>query len=187
MVASLPTVYYDFRPSRRLGLLWAAVSERGVWAASYGVDEAEFLAHIQARGAAQAVHDPKRPAAFLRQMDEFLQGRRQSFDGEIDWTGMTPFQVAVRQAVMGVPYGQTASYGDIAAAVGKPLAARAVGGVQARNPISFLIPCHRIIGSDGSLHGYGGFGGLETKRWLLKLEAQSQGNLEPGQPVNEYQ
>jgi O-6-methylguanine DNA methyltransferase len=84
---------------------------------------------------------------------------------------MTDFQIAVRKAVMALPYGSTASYGDIAAAVGNPRAARAMGGVQARNPISFVIPCHRVIGSDGSLHGYGGFGGVETKAWLLDLEA----------------
>ncbi len=83
---------------------------------------------------------------------------------------MTAFQQAVRKAVMAVGYGETASYGDIAAAVGNPRAARAVGGVQACNPISFIIPCHRIIGADGSLAGYGGFGGVETKRWLLELE-----------------
>ncbi len=172
MPSSPTRVFYDSKPSQKLGLLWAAVSEHGVWAASYGVDEAEFLHHVQERGPAQAQRSAKQPEAMLRQMDEFLRGQRRGFDLAVDWRGMTPFQVAVRQAVMAVPYGETAAYGDIAAAVGRPLAARAVGGVQARNPISFLIPCHRIVGSDGSLHGYGGFGGLETKRWLLELEGR---------------
>ena len=85
---------------------------------------------------------------------------------------MTVFQIAVRQAVMALPYGETASYGEIAARVGNPRAARAVGAVQASNPISFVIPCHRVLGADGSLHGYGGFGGLKTKAWLLELETQ---------------
>ncbi|MBX3049774.1 MAG: methylated-DNA--[protein]-cysteine S-methyltransferase [Anaerolineales bacterium] len=170
MPTNPPSVFYDSKPSQKLGLLWAAVSADGVWAASYGIDEVEFLHHIQERGPARPRRSATQPAPVLRQMDQFLRGQRRDFDLPVDWSGMTPFQVAVRRAVMAVPYGQTASYGDIAAAVGRPLAARAVGGVQARNPISFLIPCHRIVGSDGSLHGYGGFGGLETKRWLLKLE-----------------
>ncbi|MCW5878834.1 MAG: methylated-DNA--[protein]-cysteine S-methyltransferase [Anaerolineales bacterium] len=174
MPANPPSVFYDSKPSQKLGLLWAAVTAHGVWVASYGIDEVEFLHHIQERGPARPQRSATQPAPALRQMDEFLRGQRRDFDLPVDWSGMTPFQVAVRQAVMAVPYGQTASYGDIAAAVGRPLAARAVGGVQARNPISFLIPCHRIVGSDGSLHGYGGFGGLETKRWLLEMEGVNE-------------
>ncbi|MCW5888459.1 MAG: methylated-DNA--[protein]-cysteine S-methyltransferase [Anaerolineales bacterium] len=165
-----PRVYYAARPHRRFGLLWAAASASGVWAAAYGMDEAEFCAHAVERGPAHLVPDAAAVAAVLQQIAEFLDGQRQQFELAVDWHGMSAFQIAVRQAVMAVPFGQTASYGEIAAAVGRPLAARAVGGVQARNPISFIIPCHRIIGSDGRLAGYGGFGGLETKRWLLKLE-----------------
>lgn len=171
MPSAAPTlVYYAAQPHARLGLLWAAASAAGVWAAAYGMDEAEFCTHAQARGPAALQHRPAKVQPILRQMAGFLDGQRRHFDLEVDFSGMTPFQVAVRQAVMAVPYGQTASYGDIAAAVGKPMAARAVGGVQAHNPISFIIPCHRIIGADGRLAGYGGFGGLHTKRWLLELE-----------------
>jgi methylated-DNA-[protein]-cysteine S-methyltransferase len=166
----LLTVYYGDLAASRLAPLWAAASERGVWAGAYGMDEAEFRAEALQRGPAALVYAPERVAGVLRQMEEFLAGKRRRFEVKIDWNGMTPFQVAVRKAVMAVPYGKVASYGEIAAVVGKPLAARAVGGVQATNPISFIIPCHRIIGSDGSLAGYGGFGGLETKKWLLKLE-----------------
>jgi methylated-DNA-[protein]-cysteine S-methyltransferase len=166
----LPIVFYGSKPHKRLGLLWAGVTERGLRSASYGIDEVEFRAHILARGDAIAVHSPAKVAAALKQMAEFLAGKRRRFELKVDWSEMTPFQVAVRKAVMAVPYGETASYGDIAAAVGRPLAPRAVGAVQATNPISFVIPCHRIIGANGSLHGYGGFGGLETKRWLLELE-----------------
>lgn len=169
---TLPTVYYGERAGSRLAPLWAAASQRGVWAASYGIEEPEFRAQVLERGRVALVYDPKRVAAILDQMVEFLNGKRTRFDLKVDWSGMTPFQVAVRKAVMAVPYGQTASYGEIAAAVGKPQASRAVGGVQASNPISLVIPCHRIVGSDGSLHGYGGFGGLETKQWLLDLEAK---------------
>lgn len=167
---ALPTVWYGDLAASRLAPLWAAVSPRGVWAGAYGMDEAEFQAEALQRGPAALVYAPGRVEGILRQMAEFLAGKRRRFELKVDWSGMTPFQVAVRKAVMAVPYGKVASYGEIAAVVGKPLAARAVGGVQATNPISFIIPCHRIVGSDGSLAGYGGYGGLETKKWLLKLE-----------------
>lgn len=166
-----PTVYYADSTPGPLGPLWAAASEQGVWSASYGIDESEFRERILERSLTRMVYDEVRLSNVLAQFNEFLAGKRKRFDLEVDWRGMTPFQLAVRKAVMAVPYGQTASYGDIAARVGAPRAARAVGGVQASNPISFLIPCHRIIGADGSLHGYGGYGGLETKAWLLGLEA----------------
>ena len=79
-------------------------------------------------------------------------------------------QRRVWAALVGVPYGETASYGDIAAAIGQPTATRAVGAANGRNPIPLIIPCHRIIGTDGSLTGYSGGGGIETKRYLLDFE-----------------
>lgn len=166
----IPLVFYGSRPHKRLGLLWAAVTERGLWSASYGIDEMEFRAHIRERGEVLPVPAPTKVAAVLKQMAEYLAGKRRRFELKVDWSGMTPFQIAVRKAVMAVPYGETASYGDIAAAVGRPQAPRAVGGVQATNPISFVIPCHRILAANGGLGGYGGYGGLETKLWLLELE-----------------
>jgi O-6-methylguanine DNA methyltransferase len=164
------TVYYAESPKSRLAPLWVAITKKGTWAASYGVDEEEFRAQILDRGRVIPVYDASKVAPALKQMEEFLAGKRKRFDLKVDWSGMTPFQIAVRKAVMAVPYGKTASYGEIAAEVGKPQAPRAVGGVQATNPISFVIPCHRIVGSDGGLYGYGGYGGLKTKAWLLELE-----------------
>ncbi len=168
-----PIVYYAESPTSRLAPIWAAVTGRGVWAAAYGMEEVDFLAEAGQRGSAKFVYAADKLAPILKQMEEFLRGKRRRFEVKVDWGGMTEFQIAVRKAVMAVPYGKTASYGDIAAAVGKPQAPRAVGGVQATNPISFIIPCHRIIGADGSLHGYGGFGGLKTKAWLLELEKKN--------------
>ncbi len=139
---------------------------------SYGIDDDEFRTQIFERGPAELRYDEEKLASILQEVQDFLDGDRHNFDLPIDWRGMTDFQIAVRRAVMDLPYGETASYGEIAARVGNPRAARAVGAVQASNPISFIIPCHRVLGADGSLHGYGGFGGLETKAWLLKLEAQ---------------
>ncbi len=115
---------------------------------------------------APAVSGLADPAA--RQLADFLSGRRTDFDLPLHRTG-TPFQRAVLDAVSRIPYGATASYGEIAAAVGRPRASRAVGATNGANPLPFVIPCHRVVGSAGRLTGYGG--GLDLKRWLLTLEA----------------
>ncbi|MDD8024947.1 MAG: methylated-DNA--[protein]-cysteine S-methyltransferase [Acidobacteriota bacterium] len=103
----------------------------------------------------------------IRQIDEYFLGRRTMFKLALRPAG-TPFQKDVWKALGRIPYGQTASYKDIAAAVGRPEAVRAVGAANGANPISIIIPCHRVIGSDGRLTGYGG--GLERKEWLLRHE-----------------
>jgi methylated-DNA-[protein]-cysteine S-methyltransferase len=103
----------------------------------------------------------------VRQIEGYFNGTRTEFDVALDPQG-TDFQKAVWRQLLRIPFGRTASYGDIARAIGKPKAVRAVGGANARNPISLVVPCHRIIGSDGSLTGYGG--GLWRKEWLLKHE-----------------
>ena len=102
-----------------------------------------------------------------RQLLEYLAGERQTFDLPLAPAG-TPFQRAVWQALQTIPYGQTRSYGDIARQIGRPKAFRAVGMANHENPIPIFIPCHRVVGSDGSLTGYAG--GLELKKALLGLE-----------------
>ena len=104
------------------------------------------------------------------QLDEYFTGARRAFDLALRPAG-TPFQLAVLEALRSIPYGETRTYAQIAAAVGKPRAVRAVGAANARNPLPLVIPCHRVIGSDGSLTGFGG--GMETKRFLLALEARA--------------
>ena len=104
-----------------------------------------------------------------RQLEEYFGGKRRSFDLPLDARG-TPFQRSVWAALLAIPYSETRSYGDIAAAVGNPAACRAVGMANNKNPIAILIPCHRVIGADGVLTGYGG--GLEAKRLLLDLETK---------------
>jgi methylated-DNA-[protein]-cysteine S-methyltransferase len=101
------------------------------------------------------------------QLREYFDGARLDFDLPLDPHG-TAFQKAVWAALRTIPYGETRAYRDIAMAVGKPTACRAVGSANNRNPISIIIPCHRVVGADGSLVGYGG--GLDTKRFLLDLE-----------------
>ena len=103
----------------------------------------------------------------LKQISEYFAGTRQEFDLPIALDG-TEFQQQVWQELQNIPFGQTVSYGDLARSIGKPSAVRAVGAANGDNPVSIIVPCHRVIGSDGGLTGYGG--GLPRKQWLLKHE-----------------
>ena len=116
--------------------------------------------------------DDRHNERVLAQLHEYLEGQRRVFDVPLDLRG-TPFQQAVWEQLSKIPHGATRSYADVAAAIGRPTALRAVGGAVAANPIAIIIPCHRVIGRDGSLVGYGG--GLPLKERLLALE---QGSLD---------
>ena len=107
-------------------------------------------------------------AAVRAQLAEYFAGRRSSFEVPLAMTG-TAFERRVWSALREIPYGESISYGELARRIGKPTGARAVGLANGRNPISVIVPCHRVIGADGSLTGYGG--GVERKRFLLDLEA----------------
>jgi methylated-DNA-[protein]-cysteine S-methyltransferase len=108
----------------------------------------------------------------VRQLEQYFAGERREFDLMLNPAG-TDFQRRVWQALRNIPYGTTASYGQTAAAIGSPGSARAVGLANGQNPISIIVGCHRVIGADGSLTGYGG--GLEAKRWLLAHEQTHSG------------
>lgn len=116
---------------------------------------------------AVTVPDDGHNAEAVRQLEEYLAGERRTWDLELDMRG-TPFQIAVWKAVYEVPFGETASYGEIARWIGNPAAVRAVGAANGANPLPPVVPCHRIIGSNGKLTGYGG--GLPLKQKLLDLE-----------------
>jgi methylated-DNA-[protein]-cysteine S-methyltransferase len=113
------------------------------------------------------VRDDAAFAEVARQLEEYFAGERKEFDVPLAPAG-TAFQLEVWAALRTIPYGETCSYGEIAVQIGRPGASRAVGLANGRNPISIVVPCHRVIGSTGTLTGYGG--GLERKRWLLDLE-----------------
>jgi methylated-DNA-[protein]-cysteine S-methyltransferase len=117
------------------------------------------------QGDAQAV------GAAAIQLEQYFAGERTEFDLDIELQG-TPFERRVWDAVRAIPYGETASYAEIARRVGSPSACRAVGRANGRNPIAVIVPCHRVVGSDGSLTGYAG--GVEMKRALLELERAVQ-------------
>jgi O-6-methylguanine DNA methyltransferase len=112
----------------------------------------------------------KKIAPYARELREYLSRKRNAFTIPIDWSLFRPFQREALQAVFRIPYGETWTYHDIAVEIGRPNASRAVGRANATNPMPIVIPCHRVIGRDGKLHGYGGGEGLKTKEWLLKLE-----------------
>jgi methylated-DNA-[protein]-cysteine S-methyltransferase len=106
-----------------------------------------------------------------RQLDEYFAGLRTAFDLPLSFEG-TEFQTSVWNALLTIGYGETRSYKDIAAQIGKPRAVRAVGSANHRNPVAIIVPCHRVIGHDGSLAGYGG--GLHVKQFLLDLEKRGR-------------
>jgi len=112
-------------------------------------------------------------AKAAKQLGEYFAGKRREFDLPLDYEA-GGFERQVLDQLARVPYGKTVSYGELAAMAGSPRAARAVGSVMRHNPLMIVMPCHRVIGADGSLRGYGGLGsGLEHKRWLLELEGVS--------------
>ncbi len=150
-----------------LGPFSAAVSQNGLLRVIYGRVN---LLQKEYGGSLQESAAPTHLDQFLEELRDYLAGRLKQFQTPIDWEGMTPFNHAALEACARIPYGQVQTYGQLAASLGRPAAARAVGSAMAHNPMPIILPCHRVIGSDGSLRGYGGSGGLQTKAWLLKLE-----------------
>jgi methylated-DNA-[protein]-cysteine S-methyltransferase len=165
--AGLLDVSYDIADTP-VGPLLVAVSEQGLCRISYDPEperETEQLARmfgIRVLRSARPV-DPVK-----RELDEYFEGRRREFNLSVDLRGRSEFSRAVLEQLARVPYGEVTTYGSLAARSGRPSAARAVGTIMNRNPIPIVLPCHRVVGSTGSLVGYGG--GLDRKRQLLDLE-----------------
>lgn len=156
-----------------IGTIWVAASDDGLVGVSLWDDRERFMAEISGQ-TGHTVDDDAAAGPIvttaLTELDEYLRGQRREFTVPIDWSILTPFQREVLERVRDVTYGQTTSYGAIAERMGRPGAMRAVGRANATNPYPIIIPCHRVLGADGRLHGYGARGGLETKAWLLRLE-----------------
>jgi methylated-DNA-[protein]-cysteine S-methyltransferase len=112
-----------------------------------------------------------------RELEEYFAGTRTDFTFPLELTEGTAFQQRVWRALGRIPFGETRSYGDVARQVGSPRAVRAVGAANKRNPIAIVLPCHRVIGADGSLTGFGG--GLPVKKWLLEHEARQRADARP--------
>jgi methylated-DNA-[protein]-cysteine S-methyltransferase len=167
LAEGLVDVRYDVVESP-VGELFIAATDRGLCRISYrseGMEDA--LARTFGRRVLHVPLDDVR-----RELEEYFAGSRREFDLPLDLR-VAPFYEAVLSELARVPYGRTATYGALAAKVGRPRAARAVGTVMNRNPIPIVLPCHRIVGADGSLTGYAG--GLDVKRRLLQLEGATLG------------
>jgi methylated-DNA-[protein]-cysteine S-methyltransferase len=162
LAEGLVDVRYDVTESP-VGELFLASTDRGLCRISYRVEgQDEELARLFGVRVLRMPLD-----AVRRELDEYFEGERREFDLPLDLR-VAPFHEAVLHELARVPYGRTETYGALAAKVGRPKAARAVGTVMNRNPIPIVLPCHRIVGANGSLTGYGG--GLDAKRALLELE-----------------
>jgi methylated-DNA-[protein]-cysteine S-methyltransferase len=152
-----------------IGDLRLAASDLGLVTVEWADSQLQFDAYLQ-RLKRPIQPDAKKIAPYAKELREYLSGKRSSFTIPIDWSLFRSFQREALQAVFRIPYGETCTYHDIAIEIGRPNASRAVGRANATNPMPIVIPCHRVIGRDGKLHGYGGGEGLKTKEWLLRLE-----------------
>src|SRR5512139_3045190 len=173
MAAKGKIVYYGYAPKTRVGPLFVAVNDRGLVALDFGVSEQDFVARVSQRTKATLIRSDDAAAEAVKQVQEYLEGQRTRFELPLDMSMLSEFQRRVLNIALKIPRGKYLTYGDVAKAIGKPQASRAVGQALGHNPVPIVIPCHRVLGSDGSLHGYSGGGGIRTKAWLLRLEGAS--------------
>lgn len=162
-------IYYDILKSKRLGNVLLASTEVGLLRVLFPLvhrHPTELLWKM-APGA-EVVRDRAKLKSVARQMKEYLQGKRRTFKLTLDLGSQTAFRRRVLRKAAEIPYGDTISYGALAKRCGRPGGARAVGQAMANNPIPIIVPCHRVLASDGGLGGYSG--GLKYKKMLLKLE-----------------
>jgi methylated-DNA-[protein]-cysteine S-methyltransferase len=153
-----------------LGDLLVAVTPRGLACVSYldFREEEKTLANIAARLSPRVVEAPARLDDIRRQLDDYFAGRRRGFDVAIDWGLVGDFGRRVLGQTARIPFGEVATYGDIARGIGSPRAARATGNALGANPMPIVVPCHRVVASGGKMGGY--TGGIERKELLLTLE-----------------
>ena len=164
-------IYYGSFNNPNLGTIWIGISPKGLRAVKIGGDETQFLDQLTTEGSEENEKDQAAIQEVAAQLEEYFEGIRREFEVELDLTGLTEFQRDALQAAMRIPPGEVRTYGHLAEKIGRSVsAARAIGGAMAANPIPIVIPCHRVVGSDGSLTGYGGAGGIQTKAWLLEHE-----------------
>jgi len=154
----------------RMGRLHVALSQSGLVSIGLGGSLRRFLDLVKSPGQLTPRRDRAAVRPYARQLREYLAGHRRKFTLPIDWRRMSPFQRQVLKATARIPYGQTKTYGEIADQAGHPSAARAVGQALGSNPLPLVIPCHRVLGTGGSLGGYSAPGGVDLKRRLLQLE-----------------
>jgi methylated-DNA-[protein]-cysteine S-methyltransferase len=163
-------VYYDAVGRTDVGPVFVAVSDRGVVAVEFAASEAEFVRHLRSRMGTAAVRSQPMAGEAAHQLRDYLAGRRLSFSLPLDLRRMSDFQRTVLLAAAEIPRSQVTTYAQLARRIGKPGAARAVGQALGHNPIPIILPCHRVLASNGSLGGYSARDGVRTKARLLRLE-----------------
>jgi methylated-DNA-[protein]-cysteine S-methyltransferase len=154
--------------SSPLGKLFVAVNARGLCALDFGRRESDFLQRLDAQ--ARLEKNPKAVQSVTKQLLEYFARDRTKFDLPIDLSVLTPFQRNVLAIACRIAPGRVWTYHRVAEEMGRPKSSRPVGQALAHNPVPIIIPCHRVIASDGTLGGYSGGSGLKAKRWLLRLE-----------------
>jgi methylated-DNA-[protein]-cysteine S-methyltransferase len=166
--AGLVDVSFDVADTQ-IGPLLLAVTERGLCRISFDPEPDRETETLARTFGVRVLRAPRELDLVRRELDEYFEGRRRDFDLPLDLRGREGFSRDILERLSKVPYGEVTTYKSLAVEAGNPRAARAVGTIMNRNPIPIVLPCHRVVGSNGSLVGYGG--GLERKRLLLDLEA----------------
>jgi methylated-DNA-[protein]-cysteine S-methyltransferase len=166
--AGLVDVSFDVAETQ-IGPLLLAVTERGLCRISFDPEPDRETETLARTFGVRVLRAPRELDPVRRELDEYFEGRRRDFDLALDLRGREGFSRDILERLARVPYGEVTTYKSLAVEAGNPRAARAVGTIMNRNPIPIVLPCHRVVGSNGSLVGYGG--GLERKRLLLDLEA----------------
>lgn len=152
-----------------VGPLLAAATPRGLVRVTFPTPRVEeVLAELAEQLSPRLLEAPQRLDEVRRELEEYFEGRRRRFELPLDWRLSRGFYRDVLRATARVPYGQTATYGEVAARAGRPRAHRAAGSALGSNPIPLVVPCHRVVRAGGALGGYGG--GVEVKEYLLRLE-----------------
>ena len=151
-----PVIYYDQLEHTPLGPVWVAAGTRGLVAIEYDSSEANFRAYLSKHIHGNPVRSASHVSDAKEQVAKYLSGRIDHWDLKVDLSAITPFQRRVLEEARRVPRGQVSTYAEIARRIGNPKAVRAVGQALRNNPIPIVVPCHRIIASDGTLGGYGG-------------------------------
>lgn len=166
--AALLDVAFDVMRDTPIGPLLVGVTDRGVCRISFDAEPEHNLESFARQFGPRVLRSSKPVDRVRRELDEYFAGRRQHFDVEPDVRFLPAYNRLVLEELARVEYGTTTTYGTLAAQVGNPRAARAVGTVMHRNPVPIVLPCHRVVGASGSLTGYAG--GLHLKEQLLRLE-----------------
>jgi O-6-methylguanine DNA methyltransferase len=169
-VVKSKTIYFGDLHHPFIGKIYVAVRDGKLLAVAFGEAETDFISAIEKKFSSPLYPSAEETATVRDQVRQYLQGKRTAFSLEVDLSPLTDFQRQVLIATQGIPRGEIATYAEIARKIGKPKAVRAVGQALGRNPVPIVIPCHRVIAADGSLGGYSGGGGVETKARLLQLE-----------------